>query len=158
MAEFRVKNLMIDVVKADTQKLEPICRFPSNACLLTDACPRYTFIVCKGLTRCPGNTFVCPDRTLVCENYTVIDDGCGLNYSTCFRSDVFVLDIRKLVVNPDDIGVLREQLGTLVDALERQSVVVNKSMAPSTKAQAEVLEAELEKALKEVKAAKAKLK
>jgi len=143
-ARFKVQDLMVDVVAPNLDRLGRYCLFPTKVCPhLTLACPDDTFIVCwQGLTVDP-----CGGRlTMDC----LITDGCGVNYSTCWQSELFVIDVEKLVINPKEIDVLREQVDVLLNAAGERGSEVTQAMQPQNLAQAELLEEQLSAALKEV--------
>ena len=154
MAEFKVKNLMIDIVSARTGDVAgPICRFPTRDCL------HFTL-------GCRLNTFACPDRSIVCRDPTIVgcfkgscfvSDGCGVNYSTCMDTRLWVIDIERLVINPDDINVVQAQLDEALKAVSVRANEIAQDMAPQTLEQAELLESGLKDALEEVQAVKKKL-
>lgn len=151
MAQFKVKNLMIDVVSADLEgRLGELCLFPTNHC------PSFSLI-------CPNQTFIgCFWRTINCLitdclRSCFISDGCGLNYSTCFQTDIWIIDLKRLIINPDDITVVQDQLNQALKALGTRADEVGKNMRPQTIEQAEMLEQHLKQALDEVQRLKKEL-
>ena len=159
MSEFKVKNLMIDVVSAGVGELGAICAFPTRDCPhLSLICPGDTHI-CRQPTFiiCDKGTIVCPAISKIdCEKGT-FDHTCGPNYSTCWQSELWVVDLKRLLVNPDDIRVVREQLDHVMRAVESRGVEIAKDMQPQTRQQAEFLEQQLEVALREVQELKNQL-
>ncbi len=155
MPQFKVKNLMIDVVSAKAAEIAgECCLFPTVDCFLTFDCNFRSLV-------CPGNSIVCRDPSVIAcrRGSCLITDGCGLNYSTCAAdSGFYLIDLERLVINPDDIKVVQAQLNETLKAVGVRAQRVAKDMAPQTLAQAELLEEQLEGALKEVKAIKAELK
>jgi len=76
----------------------------------------------------------------------------------CGGTELVVIDLRKLVVNPEVIKEVQSELEEVLKVAAERGVEINKSMAPQTKAQAELLEAELKAALEEVQKLKGTLK
>ena len=154
MAQFKVKNLMVDVVSAKAAEIAgPICLFPTNAC--------HHFTL-----QCRLNTLACADHTMVCRDPTVfgcfkgscfISDGCGVNYSTCMDTRLWVIDMERLVINPDDIKVVQGHLNEALKELRVRGEEVTQDMQPQTVQQAEMLEDHLKAALEEVQAVKKNL-
>ncbi|MCB1906020.1 MAG: hypothetical protein KDH15_01520 [Rhodocyclaceae bacterium] len=151
MAQFKVKNLMVDIASAKLDEIAgAICHFPTNACV------NFTL-------HCRLNTYHCPDRSLLCRNPTLtacfrgscfLSDGCGVNYSTCMDTRLWVIDFERLVINPDDIKAVQGQLNEALKALSVRSEEISHDMKPKTVEQAEMLEAGLKAALEEVQAAR----
>ena len=152
MAEFKIKNLMIDVVAADKAKLGELCLFPTKYCrFLSIHCPKDTYIVCDWITQW------CKGQTLDCMASCFVSGGCGVNYSTCWNSELFMIDIKQLVINPDEINVLRDQLDEVFKAVEVRALEVEADMAPKNLEQAEYVESQLQNALKHVQNLKRKM-
>lgn len=145
MARFAVKNLMVDVVSSAAAQYTPqLCLFPTKQCPhLTLDCPNHTHIFCWRHI-----TADCPFFSVDC---LLTNDGCGINYSTCFDSRLFLIDIERLVINPADIKVVKKQIGEVLDAVKDRGPEVARDMAPRTAEQAELLEKALSEALDEVK-------
>ncbi len=135
MAEFKIKNLMVDIVSKDiVDRIGPFCRFPTRYC-------RYFISPCINPTE-----WQCPYGTIDC----LISDGCGANYSGCFRTDVWILDTKTLVINPEDIHIVREQLDEVFKAIDQRAMEVQTEMRPQNLKQVEVLEEQLKLALDEL--------
>jgi hypothetical protein len=152
-ARFKVQDLLVDVVAPNLERLGKFCVFPTKACpQLTLVCPNNTHIACwLGVTPDPCGRGVTVDCLLT------ITDGCGANYSTCFQTDLFIIDVRKLIINPKEIDVLREQVNVLLEAAGARGQELAREMQPQNLAQAELLEENLAAALEEVQALKERL-
>ena len=151
MARFQVKNLSVDIVSSAAAELTPqLCLFP------TKRCPHFSL-------RCPVNTYIFCYRqiTVDCPFFSVdcllTRDGCGLNYSTCLDSRLFIIDVERLVINPGDIKVVQKQVGDLLKGVEARATEVAQDMAPQTVEQADLLEKNLTAALTEVRRIKKEL-
>lgn len=155
-AQFKVQDLLVDVVAPNLERLGQFCLFPTKYCkFLTLDCPQNTFILCVW-----GNTYdPCRlDASLIpCGGGLTDGGGCGANYSTCWQSELFLLDIEKLLINPAEIDQVREQVNTLLEAVSSRAKEVQQDMQPKTLAQAELLEQELQEALEEVQQLKERL-
>ncbi|MFL7808024.1 MAG: hypothetical protein AB8I80_05315, partial [Anaerolineae bacterium] len=88
----------------------------------------------------------------------LLSGGCGVNYSTCMDTQLYVIDIERLVINPDDIKVVQAQLNEALQAVAVRGKEIAQDMAPQTLEQAEMLEADLHGALEEVQALKNRLR
>jgi len=73
------------------------------------------------------------------------------------NTELFVIDVERLVVNPDDIRVVQAQVGKLLEAVETRAPEVACDLAPRTAEQAALLEQGLKAALEKVKQIKKKL-
>lgn len=104
MKQFLVRNLMGDVLSSElTQRFGELCRFPTHDCLLTDYCIQPTFCNHQTFIGC-GQQTLCGARTDLC----IMADGCGINYSTCFAgTQTVIIDVEQLLINPDDVGIVR---------------------------------------------------
>ena len=142
MAEFKIKNLMVDVVSRDVvDKIGNFCRFPTRYC-------RYFISPCIYPTE-----WHCPYGTIDC----LISDGCGVNYSGCYRSDIWILDTKTLVINPEDIRIVRTQLDEMFKAIEGRAEEVQAEMRPQNLKQVEILEEQLKIALDELERIKGEM-
>jgi hypothetical protein len=142
MAEFKIKNLMVDILNKDLiEKIGPFCKFPTRYC-------RYFISPCLYPTE-----IACPNQTIDC----FVSDGCGVNYSGCYRTDLWVLDTKTLVINPEDILVVRKQMDELFKAIEVRAAEVKVEMRPQNLKQVQVLEDQLNVALEELQRIKAEL-
>jgi hypothetical protein len=72
-------------------------------------------------------------------------------------SRLWVIDMERLVINPDDIKVVQGQLNEALKAVSARAKEVSRDMMPQTAEQAEMLETELKAALAEVQAVSKKL-
>jgi predicted nucleic acid-binding Zn-ribbon protein len=68
-----------------------------------------------------------------------------------------MIDIKQLVINPDEINVLRNQLDEVFKAVEVRALEVEADMAPKNLDQAEYVESQLQEALKHVQTLKKKM-
>jgi hypothetical protein len=147
---FKVKDLMIDVTSIELAKKTKdlgLCRFPTKWCgALLSRCPDNSL--------CLNRSVFCPTDTLRCPGVT---DGCGLNYSTCLDSRFFLVDLEKLVINPDDINIVRDQMEQVLKAAEVRGTEVAENLRPQTMEQAEFLEQHLEAALDQIREMKDEL-
>lgn len=151
MARFQVKNLTVDIVSSAAAEITPeLCLFP------TKRCPHFTL-------NCPLNTYIFCWRQITLECPFISDyclltrDGCGVNYSTCLDTRLFLIDVERLVINPDDVKVVQKQVGDLLKAVETRGPEVARAMAPQTAEQAQLLERSLTDALAEVRKLKKEL-
>ncbi len=136
MAEFRIKNLMIDVTARDiVDRIGGLCRFPTR--------------FCNGfLSPCIYPTkWHCQFGTIDC----LISDGCGPNYSGCYGgTDIWLLDTKTLVINPEDLVKVKADFGELVKAIEVRAAEVKTDMRPRNLEQVQMLQEQLKLALDEL--------
>jgi len=144
---FKFKDLMIDIVPQEVDKgrwwtcylgtacpnHSVLCRFPTFKCFL-GTCKLPTFIPCQ-----PGTL---PPLT-----------GCGITEEPTWT--IIESDPQELV---KDLAVLRRDLKAALAQVDAQEKVLTGASGLQTRAQAEALEAQLQGALKDVQAQKAKLK
>lgn len=181
MAEFKIKNLMVDVVSGvQVPDLDKLCLWPTAHCVFPRTC--YTVITCLFACSklptcwfpcslrptCPLHTclFGCSFHPTTCPLHTTIlyctppSEGCeGTEMVVgCGDSELLVIDLQKLVINPELIKEVQAELDHVLNAVAERGVEINKAMAPQTLAQAEVLEKELKAALEEVQKLKGNLK
>jgi hypothetical protein len=151
MARFNVKNLSVDIVSASAVKITPnLCLFPTRNCPhFTLDCPRNTLIFCWRHI-----TLDCPVFSIDC---ILSDGGCGVNYSTCLDSRLFLIDVERLVINPADIKMVQKNVKELMEAVQARAPEIAQDMAPQTKESAAFLEKHLAAALEEVRSIKEKL-
>lgn len=76
----------------------------------------------------------------------------------CGDSELLVIDLEKLVVNPKLIKEVQAELEQVLNAVRDRGIEIDKEMAPQTLAQAEAIEKELQVALEEVQRLKGTLK
>ena len=142
MSEFRLKNLMIDVLDRSVRdKFPDLCLFPTRYCrFFISRCIQPTFIACR------FDTIDC----LITNHCLLTNGGCGVNYSTCYQTDLFIIDLKTLVINPADIRVVQQQLKEVFSAVEERAAEVQHNMAPQSIEQINVLEDQLKGALDEL--------
>jgi hypothetical protein len=137
MAIFKIKDLSINIVDSKIPDLGKLCRFPTKiACTML-----VTKIACKLLTNIP----------CACTHLASIPCGAGTDPCTCtgcYASEILWVNIKDLVINPESIAGVREELNVLMEAAQKQSAVVATAMAPATKAQVAAVKAQLTEALK----------
>jgi hypothetical protein len=161
MADFKVKNLMIDVVAGDAQlQLKTVCKVPSKLCnYLISKCLKYISNV-----DCPVNLYShgCPHCSVLSP--TPHTTYCAANCEVpskpvwCLGSDTpIVVDTNILVSNPELINEVENELKQVIQAARERSVEIDKALGPQTKKEAQILEAELKAALKEVQTMMTKL-
>jgi len=68
-----------------------------------------------------------------------------------------VVDTNILVSNPELINEVENELKQVIQAARERSVEIDKALGPQTKKEAQILEAELKAALKEVQTMMTKL-
>lgn len=167
MAEFKIKNLMVDVVSGvHFPDLDKLCLYPTKLCLISKC---FKYISCDPPTWCimgsctaPSaggaaclkfNTDICPINTCHLPTYVTPDV-----LIACGDSKMLVIDLDKLAINPEVIKEVQAELDQVLKVVAEHGVEINRAMAPQTLAQAEVLEKELTAALEEVKRLKSGLK
>ena len=137
MAEFKIKNLMVDIVSADiVDKIGKFCRFPTRYChFFISPC-----IFPSGVA--------CELKSIDC----LISEGCGPNRSTCVAgSETWLIDLETLVINPEDIRIVQAQLDEMFHAIKVRAAEVEIEMRPQNLKQVEILEEQLNIALDELK-------
>ncbi len=163
MPEFKIKNLMIDVVSGvkvpDLDKLclkptkLPGCWFPRSCRVFISPCGPWT-------PPCPMHTDPCymiRSTVFECMGESVGCAGSDLPIA-CGGTELVVIDLEKLVTNPEIINEVKAELEEVLKVAGERGIELNKAMAPQTKAQAELLETELKAALEEVQKLKGTLK
>ena len=150
MPTFRIKDLAINVASAKIADIDKICLFPTRQCgyLLSQGCRPCSFYISDP----------CWHWTQNCGACSFLSDGCGLNYSTCWRSDIFLINIKDLVINPADVTIVRQQMDAVLKAVQERGAEIAASMRPQTAAQIEMLEKQLSEALKELGTLKKEIK
>jgi hypothetical protein len=137
VATFKIKDLSINIVDAKVPDLGKLCRFPTKiACAML-----LTKIPCKLLT----------NIACACTHLASIPCGAGTDPCTCtgcYASEILWVNIKDLVINPESIVGVREELNGLMEAAQKQSVAVAAAMRPATKAQVAAVKAQLTEALK----------
>ncbi|CAG0936697.1 hypothetical protein TFLX_05580 [Thermoflexales bacterium] len=172
MPTFKIKNLMIDVVSAArVPDLDKLCVFPTNVNCGNIISKCLKFLSCAMLTKdvpcgpctvlntkcgiyyvthfCDGCSIISP-IVAECAGVSVECAGSDLPVG-CAGSEWAVIDLRKLVINPELIKEVQAELDEVLKAVAERGVEINKAMAPQTQAQAEALEKELTTALEEVR-------
>jgi hypothetical protein len=163
MPEFKIRNLMVDVVSGvQVPDLDKLCLFPTNVCWFERSCLLYISRTCIGISDLCHLIRTDPcrimhTRPLQCQGESVPCAGSNLPMG-CDGSDVVIIDLRQLVVNPDVIQEVQAELNQVLQAVHDRGIELNRTMAPQTLAQAELLENELKAALEEVQKMKGGLK
>jgi hypothetical protein len=180
MPVFKIKNLMVDVLSgAKMPDIDKLCALPTNR-----NCGLYISICIHEQSYCgpgtynpcllapnslwpPGSQFCGPcdwpshyqlnTPVAACVGPSVECNGSDLPIS-CGNSDWVVIDLRKLVVNPEVIDEVRTELSQVLDAAAKLGADVTKAMMPQTVEQAQALEKYLADALAEVQQKKETLK
>ena len=143
MPSFKIKDLAINISDVNFPDLEKVCRFPTKvACGIV-----LTKIPCKLLTM----TCIARSDPCLCTGLQSIPcrgtDPCTC--SGCYgASEILVINIRDLLINPEAIAGVREELNGLMEAAQKQSVEVAKAMQPATKAQVAAVKQKLTEALR----------
>lgn len=174
MPTFKIKNLMIDVVAARVPDLDKLCLIPTNVncgniisrCLFLHSSPPHTPDCCRWPsynclctfqptpcipTPCPhGSVLECVGPTVDCAG-SDLPVGCGGG------SDWVVIDLGKLVVNPESIKDVQAELEKVWPAVKERATELSLAIAPQTLAQAKLLEEQLTDALNAVGQMKEKL-
>lgn len=170
MPEFKIKNLMIDVISG-TQfpDRDKICLWPTiQQCLITKCFKYLSQVPCLPYSKpCAVITPYdphCGYRSPWCAGCSIISPvvaGCAAGPSVecagsdlpinCGGSDYVVIDIRKLLENPEIIRSVQEELTLVLDTVAKRGLEISKEMAPQTKEQMDVIEKELTAALEEVR-------
>ncbi|MCO5183991.1 MAG: hypothetical protein M9928_11640 [Anaerolineae bacterium] len=142
--QFKVKDLAIGVSAHKLIDLDKLCLFPTRRC-------RYfiTTIHCKPCTWIPS-IIQCDPCTLLITEIPITDGPCGLAHTTCLDTLLYVLDVRQLVINPDDLGLVREQMDKFFNVVTERGAEVARAMAPQTLEQVDLVESELKAALEEI--------
>jgi hypothetical protein len=169
MATFKIKNLMVDVVSsAPVPDLDKLCKSPTLFCYITGCQKKPSIHQCdwgapsiacavRACSMLPTMIPCISDTCLVCNDPSVACEGTHVPIA-CGDSELLVIDLEKLVVNPELIKDVQAELDQVLKAVAKRGVEINKEMAPQTLAQAELLEKELTAALEEVKRLKGSLK
>jgi len=168
MPEFRIKNLMVDVVSAlEFPDVDKLCRWPTQFCgVVFTKCFKYISRPCLAPScRVPSlDCLPCSQRITMCQGACsfispIVEDCPGRSLVACpGGSEILVIDIHDLLINPELVQEVQVELEQVMKAVQERGVALNKAMAPQTKAQAEALEKELEVALEEIKRLKGTLK
>ncbi len=168
MAEFKIKNLMVDVVSGvHFPDLDKLCLYPTKLCLISKC---FKYISCDLPSACIMGSCTVPSAGCLwaCSKYAskpCIDATCHMPTNVtpdvlivCGDSKMLVIDLDKLAINPEVIKEVQAELDQVLKVVAEHGVEINRAMAPQTLAQAEVLEKELTVALEEVKRLKGGLK
>lgn len=150
--QFKVKDLAIGVSAHKLVDLDKLCLFPTKWC-------RYfiSSIPCRPCTFLITDIIDCTPCSIL--NSRIPTDGpCGVAHSTCYNTELFVLDVRELVINPGDIDLVREQFGEFLNVVQARGEEVTKAMTPQSVEQIDLVEGELKAALAEVQALRKQLK
>ena len=159
MPTFKVRDLMVNVMTEQDPQIAGPCRFPTYCgfptyCqyLTIDQCPfhtlcRYhTLIGCDPITLCHFPTRYCDWRTDWCPLGSV--DPCG--FVSCALGSVPPWEIDPGVVQPQDLGRLKEQLREQLARLEAAEQSAAEQMKPQTVEQIDALEQKLKDGLEEL--------
>jgi hypothetical protein len=163
MSEFKIKNLMIDVVSGvQVPDLDKLCLRPTKlpGCWFPRSCMRF-ISPCGIWTPCPIRS-IDPCHFMRTTILECIGESMGCAGSdlpiACGGTELVVIDLGKLLVNPELINEVRAELDEVLKIASERGVQLTKALAPQTKAQAELLETELKAALEEVQKLKGNLK
>lgn len=144
---FKFKDLMVDVIPQDIAKAR------WWTCYLGTACPNATYICRIPTFKCFLNT--CRSPTFIaCQIGTLPPlTGCGVTEEPTWT--IVEVDPQEAV---RDLATLRRDLQAALAQVDAQEKVLTGAGGLQTRAQADALEAQLQGALKDVQAQKAKLK
>jgi hypothetical protein len=143
MPQFKIKDLMVQVLPDAKLAGQQYCLLPSVPCVPPSINCRllYSYVPtgCWPIT-CPGNTCL------------ITDDRCGL------LSPYIAIDVRDLVVNPAELAYLKDQLRRSLARVEEVEARVDEDFSPQSLEQIETLETQFQDALEALDARKKELK
>lgn len=170
MPNFKVKNLSVSIGEAE-QAIQPgitpqLCIFPSHCNFHTPiTCNFHTPITCH--FRTPITCWTPTIDTCAFNTCGIFSDpcgfitprGCGVAHSTLPETTFDGLSpVIRTVSDPGVLEALQTQLDEAMVAIKEHGVELEQGLLPRTLEDAEMLESEMEAALKEVRKLKKSLK